>query len=551
MLSIEAMEAILGISGKTILEPKEMAPRLHVTFYDSPHVIETDPSVQSFRIELEIALKNIGVHIHPYQDCIVKRPLKKVFKYAFSIAYNNITYLVKRAVGKINAFDHFISYKTAKTILNRRKIRDGVTIFTIAPLPTEDLPINLISSFKKSSIVSIIKRPKSINSYSPFKSHFDTAMSMFAEHMCNIVLLVDEHECTLYNFNASHPTFHRGATLKNDLLQKLIPKIYAPIRPLRLKDTTVHSHGFDISSEKIAPHVSDFLKAASVFSETNLYPDGKSIATLPFRNDFHRWVGKMHLDDRTGMSYGFLAKQLPQEIPQLLTENDFLKLYSLKKAPEHDYFLLHGLPFISLLIKSKRYFMEVPEVKVLSLRSGSKKTNFDPITDFVLLSLKHGKVHITPPKGLRISSSYKPSFDTHVILAHAIGTIILASVLGHFKKQHAFLKTITKDGQGIVHWHGYVNPEILNSEWLIYGNDKPHVACSSPQSAIFALEGKLKILDDAAYSDAWEIKNTLHIEPHHGSNAIFSTLSAASIFLKDASHNVSLGNQYLDRYKNQ
>ena len=546
MLSISALEAILGIKEGTVLEPREMAKKLHVVFYEPIDCAPPSETVLSFQNELRNALSSLGVHIHDYDSMIITVPVQKTLKRFFAVLANNTSYLFKKIFNVTGPFDHFITYKTAKQILQRKKIKDGVTIFTYAPIPTEQLPINVVSSFKNSSIVSIIERPKHIHTSSPFKDHFDTAMSMFAEHMCNIVLLVDPSECTLYNFNASHPTFKRNAHLSKSILATLIPKIYAPIRPLRLKDLVVVKKAFNPSDSEFSAHVADFIQAGNVFSKTNLYPEGKSIASLPFRNDFHKWIGKLHLDHRTGMSYGFLAKQLPQKIPSIsrLASKHASYIHS-----DKDYFWENGHLHVILLLDNQYYTLEIPEVRVLSLRSGSKKTAINTEHDFLLLSLKDGKVHMTPPRGLKVNSSYKPSFDTHVILAHAVGTVILSSILKHYGACETYIKNFEQHGQGIVHWHGYINKEILTDAWMVYGGSNPHVACSSPQSALFALDGKLKHLDTSKITE-WELKNTLHIEPHHGSNAMFSTLTDASEFLSNAGINVSLGNQYLESYEN-
>lgn len=545
MLSNAAIEAILGIQEQTVLEPKEMAKRLTVVFYN-PTEAKPSHNIVNALGRLEGALVKLGVKVMKYDDALVRVPAKKRLKKALLICGNNIQYACKFLLGRIDVFDHYISLKTALLVIAPIKIRNGVTIITSAPIPTEYLPINVVSSFKNTSIISVVDRPAHITKKTPFKEHFDTAMALFAEHMSNIVLLVDEKECTLYNFNASHPTFALDESFETSILSALIPKVYAPIRPLRFKDINIDTNMFEPFDEKHKTHTEDFIAAGTLFEQTSLYPEGKSISSLPFRTDFHRWIGKLHLDHRTGMSYGFLAKQLPQEIPQVVSRVEFEKIHG-KISDTNDYFFLNNELFILVTVLEAPYVIKVPRVDVLSLRSGSKKTAITPEKDFVMLSLRNGKIFLQAPRGLKIHSAYKPSFDTSVILAHAVGSAILAAIVNHVNPSHSFVETLRTEGQGIVHWHGYINKEILSDEWMIYGGANPHVACSSPQSAVFALKGKLAHIDSID-NNSWSLKNTLHIEPHHGSNATFTTLTEASTFLKNAGTNVSLGNNYLEHY---
>ena len=70
-----------------------------------------------------------------------------------------------------------------------------------------------------------------------------------------------------------------------------------------------------------------------------MYPKKRLVAELNFRNKFYKLIGKKYLDNRNGMSYGFVARQLPTDLSK-----------------------------------------EIPDVWVLTSKSGSDKSKLDRIT---------------------------------------------------------------------------------------------------------------------------------------------------------------------------
>src|SRR5205823_2027516 len=135
--------------------------------------------------------------------------------------------------------------------------------------------------------------------------HFNTALSLFAYHMTNIVLAVNEKKWLLYNFNASHPIYDVDNNFKEDVLHALIPKIAAPIRAHRYSEFIIREQAFDIDDQEHSMFVDDLVEGSRIFDSTGLYPKGKKISDLNFRNKYYRWIGQIHLDHRNCMSYGF------------------------------------------------------------------------------------------------------------------------------------------------------------------------------------------------------------------------------------------------------
>lgn len=533
-LSQEAIQKILGIEEKVSLTPEEMADKLNITFY--PYVSpKTSKEVRDFSEKLKAVFLRLKVNIVPYENALITLPWHKILKRGFKILVNNLLYPDKK-----------VPYEIFSYLKSRKKIKAGIAVVAQGESETGNLPIDHTMSFRESSVITVMDMPPGIDNDTDFHTHFNTAMKLFVHHMTNIVIGVDKEKWVLYNFNASHPIYSLKENFENNVLQALIPKVASPIRPPRFKEFIMQLGAFDPFDEFHKPATEDLKDSGTLFDKSGLYPRGKSIESLPFRNEFYRWIGKIHLDERTGMSYGFLAKQLPAILPELLPTAEAGKIYS-QMPVDRDYFLADGQIYIIIKIPEGEFVMPVPEVWVMTQRSGADKTNFRPEKDLIKMGLKGGKMFLQTPKGTSIQAGYRPSFDTKVILAHAVGNAIAAAILKYRSPDHPFVKQLKNSGMSISHWHGYINKNFIPKGWHVHGADRPHVACSSSQSAIYALDGKLRLFFTSLETNE-EYLGDIHIEPHHGTNITFPSLRELGEFLTRDKDIAKLGNSYLSNY---
>tara|TARA_B100000745_G_scaffold292473_1_gene233351 strand:+ start:9398 stop:11050 length:1653 start_codon:yes stop_codon:yes gene_type:complete len=550
MLSKEALTQILGITDSIQLNPKKMAEKLTVTFYPSNKAVLNE-NITSFARNLERVLKELGVTVVPYAEAKNLIPLSKILSRFIRIMMSNFLYIVEKLLLK-DTGRIYIHGAVLKNLVRRNRIKTGISIIALGEGVQNDLPMDHTASFTKSQVVSIVEKPAHIQSTTSFHEHFDTAMSLFAHHMSNIILAVDDTTWTLYNFNASHPTYKRHVGVeefKRELLESLISKLAAPMQPQRLADFKFLRTRFDAATEPYASLTADMLKSGVVLEKLGLYPAGKKIDDLPFRNNFYRWIGKIHLDNRNGMSYGFLAWQLPTKLSELHSV-DLLESKYREEIVDKDYFYdnSNNLNIVIYLPEFGTFFMKVPEVTVLSQRSGCDKTNFTPEKDLLKMGIHNGKMFMEAPKGARVASDYKPSFDTKVILAHAAGNAIVASILAHINPDAAFARQVKDTGVALSHWHGYLRPEDIPTGWYVHGFNNPHVACSTPHSALFAIDGKMKSFLRSLEPNAPDFLGDVHIEPQHGTNINFTSLSHFADFLEAHPRNATVGNIHLSQY---
>jgi hypothetical protein len=545
MLNQETLQAILGIREKVYIAPEEMAGKMNITFF--PHCNENlNPNLLDFEKKLKDVFDELKVNVVPYEQALTKISLFTALNRVMKVLANNLLYLAKNVIGYPHN-SHYFSLSAIVYLFKRTKIKKGISIVVLGDQITSNLPMQYIYSFKDSSVITILDFPENISENSTFNEHFDTALALFAKHMTNIVIGVDKKKWILYNFNASHPVFLIEKDFKKNILKALIPKIVAPIRPYKLSEFIISNEHFNLSDQKYTKQVNDLVNGALIFSKTDLYPSGKKIDDLPFRNDFYRWIGKLHLDNRNGMSYGFLAIQMPGAVSPLISQSAFENLGKVNSSKGYVY--LENELYIKLEINKEIYWMKVPEVWVLSQKSGSDKTHVNPKKDLIKMGLSNGKMILETQEGSIIDNDYKTSFDTQVILAHSVGNAIIASILSHFSPNSDFVKRYLSQGISISHWHGYIHPDHIQKGWYVHGITNPHVACSSPQSAIFALQGKLECFTDSMKNNL-EYKGDIHVEPHHGTNICYTSISELANYLVVNPGASILGNSYYYLYNN-
>ena len=320
MLSTDTMRAILGIEESVRLTSEEMADKLNITFYPY-NENDISPNVKAFTERLERTLHELRANIVPYEEALEYIPIRKRLRRVFRIVLNDIWFFLQRLAGR-NPSVPFIGVSVARGALRPRRIKAGISVIASGEQSTGNLPMDNTSSFRRSSVITVLDRPDNIKEETEFQEHFDTAMHLFAYHMTNIVLAVTDTEWIVYNFNASHPVYRIDDRFSERVLSALIPKIVAPIRPYRFSEFVVQQGGFDPHDTLHEALVYDLINSGALLEKTGLYPPGKKIEELPFRNKFYEWIGKIHLDNRNGMSYGFLAVQMPVTPSRVMTLED-------------------------------------------------------------------------------------------------------------------------------------------------------------------------------------------------------------------------------------
>jgi len=516
-LSIDAIKTILDIKGQVCMSEQEMAKKLKVTFY--PNISEdTSDNVRTFADNLKGTMIELGVEVIPYEQTLEKISFARKLKMLLMAISINIKNILK---GEFSWFN----FNWGK------KVKKGIAIIAVGEGKTKDLPVDHVTSLRENPMVLITDQPEQILEKSTFKDHLEASLPIFSWNIVNLIVSVGPEYWTVYSFNMSYPMHKIDGDFKKDVLYALVPKIYAPVVPPRISDFEIKNGAFDVKDKKYAPFIDDLVESGKIFEKTKLYPEPKKISEFKFRNAFYKWLGSLLLDKRSGMSYGFIARQLPLELSQVIPT---------KKDQGRDYFFRDEKLYISFDYDGNKYELKVPDVWVLTSRSGSDKTKLNPEKDIVKMGLVNGKMIMETPKHVSVGPDYKPSFDTKVILAHAVANAIFASIAKHFNENLQFPSEFESNGRALAHWHGYFNQDRLPEAWYLYGIKNPPVSCSAPQGAVYAFHGKeemfIRIIKNSIPYDA-----DIHIEPQHGSNVSYSSLKDLGEFLLKNKNITKLG----------
>lgn len=469
MNKAELIFDLLDISRDVPLTEKSMAEYLKVTFQP---VHKHSEKLDSFAEKLKQVFIEIGVKVIPYEDALVDSA--------------------------------------------KEKVKSGIVIIEQGMGKDDDLAIKKVSSLYHNPVIAIFDSPPPIPENPTLQETLDSIIGVLAWNLSHVPIFVEDDKWTICTMNGAVIECGDWRSPKDDILHSLIPKLSAQVVPPKREEIVYREDVFDAEKEGFDDYINDFMGAAKVWRDNGLMLAHTSIEDLEYRNRFYKRIVSQYLDHRTGMSYGFMVKQLPVELEPAVEKDSApgeLADHNWEKKPlaeknGHFYALIQEF--------GKEWVVKIPDVWLLSTRSGCNKTDLNPRKDILRLGLHNGKITIdVPPESS--SEECRPSYDTFAILAHATGNIITASILVALTDDAVFPKILQDDGLSISHWHGYPDKEFPINGYVIHGDDNPPVSCSTPQSAAYAFRGKFEALN--SYPDSLnEYRGDIHIEPHHGTN---------------------------------
>lgn len=477
---------LLNIPGDVPLTEKEMASQLTVTF--APPHRNTD-RLNRFADRFKKSLIDLGVEVLPYEEALTD---------------------------------------------DKQKVRSGIVIVEQGEGKDEDLAISNVSSLYHNPIVALFDSKPPIPEDPTLQETLDSIIGVLAWNLSHVPVFVEDDRWTICTMNGAVIECGDWSDPRNDILYSLVPKLAAQVMPPNRDEIRYRENLFDAEEAEFNEYIDDFMEAAKIWRDNGLMLAHTSIEDLKYRNRFYKKIVSRYLDHRTGMSYGFLVKQLPADIkpatelshaPKHLRENNWIEKMLIQNEG-HIYTVVQQF--------GKEWLVQIPDVWILSTRSGCNKTDLSPRKDILRMGLHNGEITLdTPPESN--AKECRPSYDTYAILAHAIGNVISASILLAMDKSSIFPKTLKNDGLSISHWHGYPDKEYPIDGYVIHGEENPPVSCSTPQSAAYAFRGKLKSLDLYGQSPS-TYRGDIHIEPHHGTNITGCMTLAESAAWVDEMH---------------
>jgi hypothetical protein len=480
-----AVTGLLGMPERVPLTPSAMASRLRVTFYP---VNSASDRVRAFTLRLEAALAACGVMVLGYNEALADP--------------------------------------------KRGKLREGLVVIAAGDLATGDLPVDHVANLRSATIVGVVDGPCPAEREEGLQEKLNSVVKTLAWSIVQVVIFVDDSAWTVCTMNGAIVRIPAADSFERRVFSILVPKLAAPVVPPRATDFDLHEGALDIATNGCSRYADDFAASGPSWAQTGLMLFHTSVESLEFRNRYYQRIAAAYLDHRSGMSYGFLARQLPVDVHPALRPEEAVLRPELGQILQERWARVGRETYVVVTVKGQELVARVPEVRMLTTRSGCDKSNIDIHRDIVLLALESGTIRFETPNGMSAVVDCKPSYDTVTILAHAAGNAIVASVLARLDPAAAFPRLLGTQGAALAHWHGRIDPSILPRGYLLHGDSNPPVSCSTHQSAVYALTGKLAALE-AAIRIGVDFAGDVHIEPYHGTNITGATLTELSRWVLD------------------
>lgn len=473
-LADRAVGTILGIGTPVPVSPDAMAQSLTVTIFP---VREASERVRAFTVRLEAALRSCGVTVLTYADALT----------------DPVT----------------------------TKLREGIVVIAPGELETGDLPVDHVTNLRRATVVGIIDGPCPAHAVTQSQEKLNSIVKTLSWNIVQVAIYVDDDSWTVCTMNgaiirSSYDKFDRA------VFHVLVPKIAAPVIPPHASDYDVQEGGLDLHDPLYRQYVMDFQESGKLWADTGLMLFHTSLDTLEFRNRYYQRLAAAYLDHRSGMSYGFLARQLAAPPPAVMTMDEAAVRCGGAQAGG-EVFTHDGALWVLVTLPGRALYVQVPDVWMLTTRSGCDKSHIDPHRDLVLLGLSRGTIKFLTPRGVSTRIDCKPSYDTLTILSHGVANVLIAGMQRALAPHTRFAGMLQSAGAALAHWHGYLDERVLPEGYVLHGEQNPPVSCSTFQAAIYALQGKVGAFAGMVRRGA-EFAGDAHIEPHHGVNLTGPTL---------------------------
>jgi hypothetical protein len=518
-LSLQTMGRLIGgYSRKAagfippVIDPQVMATKLKVTFKPLPEGYK-EKTILQFREELQGKLRDNGVEILSWEEAT------KEFNYEITIPWLNwqkkiATRVIKAGVSAVFDVEQPPSLLGRLKILVAEFLYQFYSYFVFKNRPISASKIMLFISWAEQNfyapedptntqaIVLTKLNQEFIDPKIPYQEKIPIGVNTLIETFSEIAIGVSDTKISILNMNLSDSVFP-VESIDEFVRKSLIPKIYVPIQPLPLSRFEIGEYE---PIESI--YANNLVKMGRELASTALLPSGfKTEDTVKRKShrDIASWLG----DGRTGVSYGFVAyAEPPQYVGAVeISDQEWENLlpiegFSSKELRQNDI----GRKYLKIRIGEKNLFKQIPDIWLVSSRSGSQKTNLNLETDVLRIGLQDGLL-LQLPKGIDpAAGDVKPSYDLYVMVAIALATSLYAPEL-------------IKNGAPMFHFHGYPSREWFKSKnEYCTGVNNPSVPCGTYESGVFNFLSMRNLVD--RYGS--DIALAGLIEPDHGTNIIAS-----------------------------
>lgn len=497
------------------VDVKTMAQKLAITFRPTAQN-QTKAEIQAFSHELEETLQTLGVRVIPWQEAT------KEYRYDFKISILGwqTTFQKRMVKSDINAV---VDLERKPSLLRKAGIVLAelfyflYTFFWIRGQKISVSKIAMLTGWAENHAALQLEDPTNTqvimlteldrefaNPQLPYPKKVKIGLNTLVRTFSEIVIGVSDSNLSILNMNLSDSTFPRSQ-MREFVLNSLIPKVFVPILPLSISRFECGQY-----DPQASPYAKILVVLGQELSTTDLFPSGSKLSQVVKRQS-HRDLVDVVVNGRTGVSYGFLAYAEPPQYfgspeiseaswdclqpvagfsPSEVRQNETERWYIKTFGNEDGY-----------------RFKQIPDVWLVSSRSGSNKTNLTLDRDIIRVGLKKGLVFQIPEGVDPQRMDIKPSYDIYVMLAIALSAAL-------------YIPELIENGCPIVHFHGYPSSTWFKPNEYCAGINNPSVPCGTYESGVLNYLGLHKISEQLSQQPYERIDLISLIEPDHGTNLI-------------------------------
>lgn len=520
-LSLQTIGRLIGGYGKAesfnppVIDPKLMAQKLKVTFRPLPANYQNSV-VSAFREQLKAKLESDGVEIVPWEAATresqydIDLPLiqrkRTIYSQAVKADINAMIDVERRpsAMGKLkvciaeNLYQLYTRFWLKDRKLSVSKIAQFISW-------AEENIHDLEDPTNTQVIVLTDLDTEFISPHLNYEKKIPIGVSTLVRTFSEIVIGVSEKQLSILNMNLSDSVFP-AINIDEFVAKSLIPKVYVPIMPLSLSRFAIDNYAPTDSA-----YAQKLVQLGNALEPTGLLPDGFKIDDVVKRKS-HRDIVDWMAKGRTGVSYGFVAyAEPPQYVGDVeISEQAWQSLspvagYSSDELRQSDM----GRWYLTFVAHGEQRFRQVPDMWLVSSRSGANKTHLSLEQDVVRVGLKGGCLHLQLPTGTDPNTSdVKPSYDLYVMIGLALGASL-------------FAPSLIEQGMPMVHFHGYpLDQWFASDKEYCTGVENPSVPCGTYESGVFNFLGLQRLVEQ----HGTDILLAGLVEPDHGTNIVAKDL---------------------------
>lgn len=534
-LDLKTIMSLTGIPAQKDLvnpkDPMEMAKKVRVTFRPLPKGYD-NKAIINFRAILQEKLEKYGVSNLSWADSTEKP----------TGSFINRLILGRRVRRNIHAV---IDVKREYSFIRKMLSAFAEGIYRIFRTPERSvMGILKISGWADNFTARWLADPYNtqvvtlkpldlefIDKNTPYERKIVLGLQDLISTMSEIVIGISNDKFSIVNMNLSDSSYSLDE-IDEFITTSFIPKTYAPIKPPVLNRFIKGE--FDPSASIFAERLANLGKD---LKKTDLFPHGSKFSEKIPRLS-HRDVVEKVLEGRTGVSYGFIALvESPRyEGDKRISPQKWAKLSEIKNINK-DYVResSDGRWYVKSVLRGDTIYQQVPDIWIVTSRSGSDKTNLDRDKDIVRVGLIKGKLYLQTPKGVDLKRrDIRPSFDTYVILAQALSCTL-------------YTPKLVEDGIPIVHFHGYPDPKWFNQNEYHIGAQNPSVPCGTIEAALLNFDGVYEM----ANANGNMMDLLCLVESDHGVNILGPKPEyiVSRLLEGSSSGDIMLGGRYLPELK--